>query len=75
MTVDRIPRNALHAKFRAKETKADQDYGNINEDVASLGLTLRTQETEESNAFDKLQRTMEVFFPVSMTAKWLASEN
>jgi|SRR6218665_2473940 len=29
MTVDRIPHNALHARFEGKKTKADHDYDGL----------------------------------------------
>jgi len=45
MAVDRIPHNALHARFEGKRKKADGPrlhwIDNINEDIEFMGLTLR----------------------------------
>ena len=44
MPADRIPHNALHARFEGKRNKGRPRLrwiDNINEDITSLGLTLR----------------------------------
>jgi len=44
MTVDRIAHNALHARFQNKRNKSRPRLrwiDNINEDLESIGLTLR----------------------------------
>src|SRR5688572_8591 len=44
MPVDRIPHSALHARFEGKRHKSrprQRWIDNINEDLTSLGLTLR----------------------------------
>jgi len=44
MTVDRIPHNPLHARFEGKRNKGRRRLrwiDNVNEDIESIGLTLR----------------------------------